>query len=321
MTPGECYPEVIRPGAGFLEVSCVLREKQAEMDSMYEWRLPDRTLTIGRRPLILGIINVTPDSFSDGGQHATAQAAIEHGRRLIEQGADLLDIGGESTRPGATPVPVEEELRRVLPVVQRLAATHSNTPLSVDTSKAEVARQCLQAGARIINDVTALTGDPAMAEVVRDARAGLILMHMQGTPLTMQQAPHYENVVEDIRRYLGERLNALEAAGIARDYVALDPGIGFGKTLEHTLEMLGRLREFQQLGRPVCLGVSRKGFIGQVVGGRPRGERLAGSIAVALHAVAHQAAQIVRVHDVLETRDALLLFDALEQAAEAAQAR
>jgi dihydropteroate synthase len=279
---------------------------------MHQWRLRDRTLTIGRRPLLLGIVNVTPDSFSDGGQFASADAALAHAQRLIEQGADIVDIGGESTRPGATPVPLEEELRRVVPVVESLAS-RTKTPLSIDTSKAEVARQCLRAGAHLINDVTALSGDPALLEVVREAGAGVILMHMQGTPATMQQAPHYQDVVREICQYLADRLQALESGGVSRECVAIDPGIGFGKTLEHTLEMLGRLREFQSLGRPVCLGVSRKGFIGQIIGGRPRSERLAGSIAVALHAVAHQSAQIVRVHDVQETRDALILFEAIEQ--------
>lgn len=273
------------------------------------WQLSDRVLPISRRPLVMGIVNVTPDSFSDGGQFASPEAAASHGVELVRQGAELLDIGGESTRPGSNPVPLEEELRRVLPVIERLVA-QVTVPLSVDTSKAEVARRCLAAGAAIINDVTALQGDPEMVEAVHDA--GVILMHMQGTPATMQRNPRYEDVVADISRFLEARLQWAVDRGIAAERIVLDPGIGFGKTLTHNLEILARLEEFQRLGRPVCLGASRKGFIGRVLG-RPVEARQAGSLAAACWAVCRGAVQVVRVHDVQETRDAVTLLAAIEE--------
>jgi dihydropteroate synthase len=275
-----------------------------------QWHLSDRLLSFGSRPLVMGIVNVTPDSFSDGGRHFTPDAAFCHALELVEQGADLLDIGGESTRPGATPVSAEEELRRVLPVVQQLSKRVS-VPLSIDTSKAEVAWACLAAGAHIINDVTALV-DPAMIKAVRDAKAGLILMHMQGTPLTMQQNPTYTDVVGEIRQFLQSRLHALDELGIAPSRVAIDPGLGFGKTFDHNLKILVRLSEFQQLGRPVCLGASRKGFIGRLTD-RPTEHRQAGSVAVACFAMSRQAVQIIRVHDVEATRDAVAMWTALSK--------
>jgi dihydropteroate synthase len=258
----------------------------------------------------MGIVNVTPDSFSDGGRYASPEAAVAHGVELIEQGADLLDIGGESTRPGSQPVPVEEEIRRVVPVVAALAA-RGRVPVSVDTSKAAVARLCLEEGAQIINDVTALTGDAEMAEVVAGFRAGVILMHMQGSPLTMQQKPQYQDVVADIVQYLQARLHAVSAVGIPAERVVLDPGIGFGKTSKHNLEILARLGEFQQLGRPICLGVSRKGFIGRLLEDKPPARRLAGSLAAICFAMADNAVQVVRVHDVEETRDVGTVFQAI----------
>jgi dihydropteroate synthase len=276
-----------------------------------EWHLPDRVLSILRRPLILGIVNVTPDSFSDGGRYASTEAAVAHGLRLAEQGADLLDIGGESTRPGAEPVPPEEEMRRVAPVVEELAK-RTALPLSVDTSKALVARVCLGAGARVINDVTALTGDPAMPEVARAAGAGVILMHMQGAPATMQVAPHYDDVVRDVASYLEARLQVLADFGIAKERCVLDPGIGFGKTREHNLQLVARLKEIQRLGRPVCLGVSRKGFLGKLLD-RPLEARLAGSLAAVCWAMAEGAVQVVRVHDVAETRDVVQVFEVLRE--------
>jgi dihydropteroate synthase len=278
-------------------------------DRTWEWHLPDRTLTLGQRTLVMGIVNVTPDSFFDGGRFAGIEAAVAHGLTLVEQGADLLDIGGESTRPGAVPVSLEEELRRVVPVVEQLS-TRTTVPLSVDTYKAETARACLASGARIVNDITGLAGDPAMPEVVRGARAGVILMHMQGTPATMQDQPQYTDVAGDIGRFFEARLQALADLGIPNEQVVLDPGIGFGKTVDHNLELLARLEELQRLGRPVCLGVSRKGFLGKVLG-RPVDQRLAGSLAAVLYAMGHGAAQIVRVHDVAETRDAVRLFEAI----------
>jgi dihydropteroate synthase len=277
---------------------------------MHLWRLPDRSLSLDQHPLVMGIVNVTPDSFSDGCQFDNPAAAVAHGLELVREGADLLDVGGESTQPGAEPVALEEELRRVLPVVEALAG-QVPVPLSVDTSKAEVARRCLEAGAEIINDVTALRGDPLMAEVVRDSQAGVILMHMQGTPATMQLNPQYDNVVADLRRFFEERLHAASAVGIAIDRIVLDPGIGFGKTGAHNLEILARLEEFQQLGRPVCLGVSRKQIVRRLLGDRPVPRRLAGSLAILAYTLSRQAVQVVRVHDVEASRDLVTVFRAL----------
>jgi len=273
---------------------------------MNTWPLRDRVLTWDHC-LVMGIVNVTPDSFSDGGLYATPERAIAHGMELVAEGADLLDVGGESTRPGSQPVPLAEELARVVPAVTALVR-QSGVPVSVDTSKAEVARVCLEAGAQIINDVTAMTGDSAMPEVVRSSGAGAILMHMQGTPQTMQIAPSYENVVVDIYRYFEERLQSLAALGIDRRRLVIDPGIGFGKTLAHNLDLIANLERFQALGRPVCLGVSRKGLLSKFVVGRPVSERLAASLTVACHAMAHGAAQILRVHDVGPTCDAVRMW-------------
>jgi dihydropteroate synthase len=277
---------------------------------MHEWHLPDRVLRLEGRPLVMGIVNVTPDSFSDGGRFFAPEAAVAHGLKLVAQGADLLDIGGESTRPGAEPVPPDEELRRVLPVVTALAR-QTPVPLSIDTYKAEVARQALAAGAQIVNDVTALR-DPGMAEVVRGRRAGLILMHMQGTPPTMQLNPTYADVVAEVGQFLEERLQAAADLGIAREQVVVDPGIGFGKRHRHNLQLLARLDELQRLGRPVCLGVSRKGFIAKITG-HPLDPHGAGSVAVALHALAHRAVQVIRAHDVEETVDAVKVFVAVDE--------
>ncbi|HZV04907.1 MAG TPA: dihydropteroate synthase [Gemmataceae bacterium] len=279
------------------------------MSASPTWQLRDRTLTPGAPPLVMGIVNVTPDSFSDGGRFLVADAAVAHALRLVEQGADLLDIGGESTRPGSQPVPLEEELSRVIPVVRRLAEL-TTTPLSVDTNKAEVARQALEAGAHIINDITALQGDPAMPEVVRSYRAGVILMHMQGTPATMQIDPRYDDVVAEVDGFLEARLQACIDLGIAASQVVLDPGIGFGKRTRHNLRLLADLEELQRLGRPVCLGVSRKGFLGKLLE-RPLEQRLASSLAAACYALVRGSAQILRVHDVAETHDAVVLWNAL----------
>ena len=278
---------------------------------MYEWHIRDRVLHVDPQVLVMGIVNVTPDSFSDGGQHLLPAEAIAHGLELVRQGADILDVGGESTRPGAPPVALDEELRRVLPVVKELAG-RTDVPLSIDTYKAGVADACLAAGAHIVNDITALQGDKDMASVVAHYRAGVVLMHMQGTPATMQQAPHYQNVVDDVRRYLEERLHAAEAVGISRDHVIVDPGIGFGKTGRHNLELIARLDEFQSLGRPVCLGVSRKAFIGKILGQKVT-ERLISSLVVACHAIVQRSAQVVRVHDVQPTREAVMLLTAIRE--------
>jgi dihydropteroate synthase len=271
------------------------------------WHIRGRVLTIAR-PLVMGVVNVTPDSFSDGGRYLDPAAAIDHGLRLADEGADLLDVGGESTRPGSVPVPVEEELRRVVSVVESLAR-RTDLPLSVDTMKAEVARQALAAGAAVINDVTALLGDLAMSEVVRAAGAGVVLMHMQGTPQTMQVAPEYpDGPVAAVERFFESRLHEIPLQGIAREQAVLDPGIGFGKTDEHNRDLLRHLGRFRRFGRPVCLGVSRKGFMGRLLK-RPLGERLPASLAVAAHAVLTGAADILRVHDVAATRDVVRVLE------------
>jgi dihydropteroate synthase len=278
---------------------------------MKPWLLRDRALDVSRRALIMGIVNVTPDSFSDGGRFAGPDAALAHGLEMVRDGADILDIGGESTRPGAEAVSLDEERRRVLPVVAGLRAA-SGVVLSIDTSKAALADEALQAGADIVNDITA-GGDPAMAGVVAKHRAGVILMHMQGTPQTMQDDPRYGDVVADIREFLKNRITAFVAAGVQEDQIAIDPGIGFGKTLAHNLEILARLPEFLALGRPICLGVSRKGFIGQIID-RPRSERAVGSAAIAAYGMTRGAVHIVRVHDVPEHRDVVRLLAVLKSA-------
>jgi len=266
----------------------------------------DQTLPLDE-PRLMGILNVTPDSFSDGGRFYTLAAARERALTMVAEGADIIDVGGMSSRPGAEEVPLAEERRRVLPVVAWLAQ-ETEVPISVDTYRSELAREALRSGAHIINDITAL-GDPAMAEVVAEAGAGLVLMHMQGTPRTMQQNPHYEDVVEDIRRFLKERAERALAAGVARDAIVVDPGIGFGKTVEHNLEILRRLAEFADLGYPVLVGASRKSFIGRVLE-LPLGRRRIGSVASAVVARMH-GASIFRVHDVQESRQALALTDAI----------
>jgi dihydropteroate synthase len=257
----------------------------------------------------MGIVNVTPDSFSDGGQFSTTETAIVHALRLVAEGADFLDIGGESSRPGAMPVSLDEELARVVPVVRGLAG-RTEIPISVDTTKAEVARQALAAGAAIVNDISAGLGDPAMLAVVRATGAGIILMHMQGTPATMQQNPTYANVVADVGHFLRTRVQACIEAGIPSERIAIDPGVGFGKTFEHTMLQLRGLGELSAIGRPVVLGVSRKGFLGQITG-RPRHERMPASLAVACYSAALGAANILRVHDVAATVDAAKVIEAI----------
>ena len=255
-----------------------------------------------QRPLVMGVVNVTPDSFSDGGRFLDAAAAIEHGRRLFAEGADVVDVGGESTRPGAEPVSEGEELRRVLPVVEALAAG-GEALVSIDTMKAGVARAAVAAGAGLVNDVSALRAAPEIAEVVAESGVLCCLMHMLGEPRTMQLDPRYGDVVVEVRAFLGERLAAAVAAGIPEERVWLDPGIGFGKTLEHNLELLRRLDEIVSLGRPVVVGTSRKSFLGRLTG-REESERLAGTIATSVMAYERGAA-VLRVHDVREVSDAL----------------
>ena len=252
---------------------------------------------------IMGVVNVTPDSFSDGGRYMEAQAAIEHGLELEAEGGAILDVGGESTRPGADPVPEAEELRRVIPVIEGLIAQGAGARVSIDTSKAGVAARALQAGATLVNDVTALRGDPDMASVVAAAGAECCLMHMLGDPRTMQDDPHYDDVVGDIKAFLEERMAFAVTAGIAEERILLDPGIGFGKTVEHNLALLRRLGEFLDLGRPVVIGTSRKSFLGRLTGRAPD-ERVAATVATNVLAY-ERGARVFRVHDVAPVHDAL----------------
>ncbi len=285
----------------------VQRHIEARLHALVTSRPDWAGLSLSRaRPLVMGIVNVTPDSFSDGGRYLSAEDAVAHGRALIAAGADILDVGGESTRPGAAPVPPEAEMRRIAPVVRVLAAT--GTPVSVDTRHAAVMALALEAGARIVNDVSALAEPVSMSTIAR-AGAAVVLMHMQGEPATMQRAPSYRFAPLDVLEELAARVAACEAAGIPRARVVIDPGIGFGKTRAHNLQILRRLALFQALGTGVMVGVSRKSFLG----GAAADDRLAGSLAGALDAAAN-GAQIVRVHDVAETRQALLLQEAIESA-------
>ncbi|MFO8034035.1 MAG: dihydropteroate synthase [Candidatus Bipolaricaulota bacterium] len=264
----------------------------------FDWR----TAAESRPVLVMGVVNTAPDSFSDGGQFTDPEAAVAHGARLEAQGADVVDVGGESTRPGSQRISVDEELSRVVPVVERLAEK-LRISISVDTSKAEVAEAALQAGARMVNDVTALRGDSRMAEVVRRYDAGLVLMHMLGTPATMQDDPCYEDVVRQVRQFLGERLQVALNAEIPPERIVLDPGIGFGKTVEHNLELIRRIGELRELGQPVLVGPSRKRFIGEVLD-LPVNERVEGTLAACTVAVV-QGADAVRVHDVGPVRRAV----------------
>ncbi len=261
------------------------------------------------RPLVMGVLNVTPDSFSDGGDALAYDDALARGRALIAAGADILDIGGESTRPGASPVSPDMETARVVPVIQQLAA-EAGTPLSIDTRHAPVMAAALEAGAVIVNDVTALTGDPNALALVAATEASVVLMHMQGEPGTMQDDPVYDDVVAEVRAYLAARVAACEAAGIDQARIAIDPGIGFGKNLKHNLELLAHLDHLTDLGCPLVLGVSRKSFIGRLSATQDPKARLPGSLAAALAGVA-RGARILRVHDVAETRQALAVWQGI----------
>ena len=275
----------------------------------------------------MGILNVTPDSFSDGGQHLDTTRAVARARQMLVEGADIIDVGGESTRPGAPAVSAAEELRRVLPVIEQLIQELKGEPpgkpiggavrpephppiLSIDTTKALVANRALAAGARIINDISALQQDPEMVPVVREFGAGVVLMHRQGTPATMQQNPHYSDVVRKVREFLGERIEFALARGVKKTQIAVDPGLGFGKSVEHNRQLVAGLEQFRSLDCPILVGASRKSFIGQLLN-RPVSERLPGSLAVAAWAIAH-GARIVRTHDVAATVDVVRLIAAMQ---------
>jgi dihydropteroate synthase len=273
------------------------------------WRCRDRELPLGARTLVMGIVNVTPDSFSDGGMFQHTAGAVKHGLRLLEEGADLIDVGGESTRPGSDPVSGDEERARVVPVIEGLRREAPEAIVSVDTRKAAVARDAIAAGADVVNDIAA-GADPEMFGVVGSTGAGMILMHMQGEPATMQRDPQYDDVVTEVRVFLAERIAAAVAAGIGSDHLCVDPGIGFGKRLDHNLELLLSIRTFRDLGVPLLVGVSRKRFIGEISGVDDPGDRLEGSLAAAAWCATH-GVDVVRVHDVQPTVRALRVVDAI----------
>jgi dihydropteroate synthase len=273
------------------------------------WNTGRRTFDLAQRGVIMGVINVTPDSFSDGGSLTSVEAAVDHGLRLVDEGAEILDIGGESTRPGAAPVSAEEELRRVIPVIEGLAAK-TTAALSIDTCKASVARAAVAAGAEIINDVTALQGDDDMARVAAESACAVVLMHMRGTPRTMQQDPHYDDVVAEVSAHLAQRVDAARAAGIVADRIAIDPGIGFGKTVEHNLQLIAGLGRFAAPGYPVLLGVSRKSFLATAAGCSEVSERDLPT--AVLTAIGYGlGARIFRVHAVRPNVQSLRLAESL----------
>lgn len=277
-----------------------------------EWKIGRRSLPYGERTLVMGVLNVTPDSFSDGGQFFSLAGALAHAEQMIDDGADIIDIGGESTRPGSDFVTEEEELCRVIPVIERLA--NLSAPISIDTTKSEVARIALQAGAEIVNDVSGLRFDRAMAQVAAEAKAGLVLMHSRGTPKDMQQMPPMENAVGEVIAGLQDRLALAGRNGVARENIAIDPGIGFGKTVEQNLELIVGLDQLanQFPDMPIMIGTSRKSFLGKLLNGAPADERLHGTIATLVAAVL-KGAHIVRVHDVKSAVEALKISDALRR--------
>jgi dihydropteroate synthase len=263
------------------------------------------------QPRLMGVVNVTPDSFSDGGDFVDSAVAIQHGLKLSDDGADILDVGGESTRPGSAPVSIDEELARVIPVIKGLVG--EGKLISIDTRHAEVMRQAISAGAKIVNDVTALTGDPDSMSVCADTGVDVVIMHMQGEPQTMQNNPMYDDAASDIMTYLRDRVAMMEAAGIAHDKIAVDPGIGFGKNLDHNLRVLSKLDDYADINLPVLLGVSRKSFITKIDRDVPPKRRVGGSISAAIAGYA-RGVRLFRVHDVAETRQALAVWDAIETA-------
>ena len=278
------------------------------MDQRF-WRCGDHTLSLGERTLVMGIVNVTPDSFSDGAMFASADDAVAHGARLVDEGADLVDVGGESTRPGSDPIEADEELLRVVPVIEGLVKARPGTPLSVDTRKPEVASAALDAGASVVNDIAG-GRNSALLETVSRTGAGVVLMHMLGEPKTMQDDPRYDDVVAEVHEFLRERIEAAVFAGIPEERICIDPGIGFGKTVDHNLALLRAVPALRLLGAAVMVGASRKGFIGTLTGVEDPAARLEGSLAVAVLAAAH-GADLVRVHDVEATVRALKVADAV----------
>ena len=275
----------------------------------YEIRMPrGRSLRMGPRTLIMGVLNVTPDSFSDGGSFFDVSSAVERALQMVEQGADILDVGGESARPGARPVPAADEIKRVVPVIERIASA-ADTPISIDTSKAEVAREALAAGASIVNDITGLHGDPAVAQAAAEFSAAVVAMHIKGTPRNMQENPFYEDLIGEISGYLRRSIAIAKQNGVPAEQIIIDPGIGFGKTVRHNLEIMARLREFESLGRPILTGTSRKSTIGKITG-KPVDRRVFGTAATLAICIAN-GAHVVRVHDVAEAADVVKMTDAI----------
>jgi len=274
-----------------------------------EW--PGHCIDFSEKTCIMGILNITPDSFSDGGQHFDADNAVEHALQLVEDGADIIDIGGESTRPGSEAVPLEEELRRTLPVIKALSS-RIKAPISIDTCKAEVARRAIDAGASIVNDISGLRFDAGMAGVVAASRVPVVVMHIKGTPRDMQVSPVYEALIPELMDYLRESIRLATDAGIDEKRIIVDPGIGFGKTFDHNLQILNRLGELAALQKPLAVGVSRKAFIGKVLGGAPPAERLEGTAAAVAISI-FNGADIVRVHDVREMAKVAKVADAIKR--------
>lgn len=271
------------------------------------WQCRERTINFESGALLMGILNVTPDSFSDGGRYADPEKAVERATQMIEEGADIVDVGGESSRPGSCPVDAETELSRVLPVIEQLKAK-TDILISVDTQKSVVAEAALKAGANIINDISALESDRRMTEVARRYKAGLILMHKKGEPRDMQENPQYGNVTDEVSDYLKGRINFLSEMGIGSETIAIDPGIGFGKTAEHNIELIAHIERMRKYGRPVVMGLSRKRFLGQLTG-RAVNERLAASLGALAYCLL-KGASVMRVHDVKESRDVLMVLNA-----------
>lgn len=277
-------------------------QNQIQSTKNLQWQLKSRSLHFREGPCVMGIVNVTPDSFSDGGRHNRPDDAVEHALKLAQQGAGILDIGGESTRPYSDPVAVDEELSRVMPVIEALVKS-TDVPISIDTSKSKVAAAAVAAGAEIINDVTGLEGDPGMIDVAVNTGAGICAMHMQGNPQTMQVNPEYKDVTNEIMHYLASRKDALVAAGISPPKICLDPGIGFGKTHQHNLQLIRDCGQFLQLGCPVLVGHSRKGFLGKLLGDKTM-DRDSATLAVSI-LLAQQGLQVIRVHEVQQTCQAM----------------
>lgn len=277
------------------------------------WLTGTHDFDLDHKGVIMGILNTTPDSFSDGGRFQQIDAAIEHAGRMVEEGADIIDVGGESTRPGASPVPLDEELARTIPVVTQIAKTFPQTAVSIDTTKAEVAHRAIDAGAGIINDISAMRADPDMTELARRSGAGVVLMHMQGTPKTMQNAPDYRDVVAEVVDFLRQRLAECATLGIETERMALDPGIGFGKTVDHNVRLLKGTPALAALGRPVLLGVSRKSFLARLVGSEDVGDRYWPTVALTAR-TRSLGARIFRVHDVQPNRYAMVTTEAIMEA-------